>query len=46
MKFSLLTAILIASSAAVSVNGLELSPSNYETETSGKTVFLKFFAPW
>jgi len=45
MKFSF-NAILIASSAAVLVNGLELSPSNYETETSGKTVFLKFFAPW
>ena len=25
---------------------LELTPDNWETHTAGKTVFLKFFAPW
>mmetsp|Transcript_28496 Transcript_28496/g.60135 ORF Transcript_28496/g.60135 Transcript_28496/m.60135 type:complete len:219 (+) Transcript_28496:98-754(+) len=32
---------IVASSAAV-----ELTPENYFSETDGKTVFLKFFAPW
>jgi hypothetical protein len=42
MKFAALSSILLASTASA----IELSPSNYETETAGKTVFLKFFAPW
>jgi len=25
---------------------IDLTPANWETETAGKTVFLKFFAPW
>jgi len=25
---------------------LELTPDNWDAETSGKTVFLKFLAPW
>ena len=34
--------------AAVVLTGtaLELTPDNWEEETAGKTVFLKFFAPW
>jgi len=28
------------------VAGLELNPGNYAQHTEGKTVFLKFFAPW
>lgn len=38
-KLLLLTA-LTASSA------IELTPDNWESETNGKSVFLKFFAPW
>jgi hypothetical protein len=42
MKFSL--ALLAASTIAVS--GMELTPANYDAETAGKSVFIKFFAPW
>ncbi len=38
------TAVIIA--AATSVMGIELTPDTWDTETAGKTVFLKFFAPW
>mmetsp|Transcript_191 Transcript_191/g.439 ORF Transcript_191/g.439 Transcript_191/m.439 type:complete len:219 (+) Transcript_191:139-795(+) len=31
---------------AVSVSAIELTPDNFDSETDGKTVFLKFFAPW
>mmetsp|Transcript_24210 Transcript_24210/g.43634 ORF Transcript_24210/g.43634 Transcript_24210/m.43634 type:complete len:218 (+) Transcript_24210:388-1041(+) len=37
-------ALLLALSASASA--LELSPDNWEAETGGKSVFLKFFAPW
>ena len=32
--------------AASSASAIELTPDNYEAETDGKSVFLKFFAPW
>ncbi|KAL7527664.1 hypothetical protein ACHAXR_002065 [Thalassiosira sp. AJA248-18] len=31
---------------AASSSAIELTPDNYSSETEGKTVFLKFFAPW
>lgn len=31
---------------AVAASGLELTPANYDEQSAGKTVFLKFFAPW
>jgi protein disulfide-isomerase-like protein len=47
MKFSLVTSLVLSSSlATVVVNALELTPDNYDSETAGKTVFIKFFAPW
>ena len=33
--------LLAASSAAI-----KLTPNNFYNETDGKTVFIKFFAPW
>ena len=27
-------------------SAIELTPENWEAETSGKTVFIKMFAPW
>ncbi|KAL3816472.1 hypothetical protein ACHAXA_009897 [Cyclostephanos tholiformis] len=45
MKFAP-SSILVAASVAATASAIELSPANYETETAGKTVFLKFFAPW
>jgi len=31
---------------AASAYGVELTPENFDDMTEGKTVFLKFFAPW
>eukprot|EP00586_Coscinodiscus_wailesii_P003453 CAMPEP_0172485374 /NCGR_PEP_ID=MMETSP1066-20121228/13431_1 /TAXON_ID=671091 /ORGANISM="Coscinodiscus wailesii, Strain CCMP2513" /LENGTH=217 /DNA_ID=CAMNT_0013250627 /DNA_START=44 /DNA_END=697 /DNA_ORIENTATION=+ len=42
MKFSL----SILSVLALSTSAIELTPDNYDAETAGKTVFIKFFAPW
>jgi len=28
------------------VSATELTPDNYDTATAGKTVFIKFQAPW
>ncbi|KAL7551917.1 hypothetical protein ACHAWF_015124 [Thalassiosira exigua] len=42
------TSALILALAAVSspASAIELTPANFDAETSGKSVFLKFFAPW
>ena len=42
MKLAFLT---IAATFAMT-NGLELTPDNWDEHTTGKSVFLKFFAPW
>jgi hypothetical protein len=39
-----LTAVLLA--LASTASAIELTPDNYEIETAGKTVFIKFLAPW
>jgi len=31
---------------ASTANAVSLNPDNWEAETSGKTVFIKFQAPW
>lgn len=31
---------------ALHVRAIELNPSNWDDLTAGKTVFIKFFAPW
>jgi hypothetical protein len=43
MKFvaAFITALAISAASAV-----ELTPDNWDSETSGKTVFIKFLAPW
>jgi len=40
MKFTVLALAIVA------VTALELTPDNFDSATAGKTVFLKFFAPW
>lgn len=37
---------LLLAAAVSGVTAKELTPDNYDAETSGKSVFLKFFAPW
>lgn len=43
MKFAV--ASILLSTIAVS-SALELTPANWDAETSGKVVFIKYFAPW
>tara|TARA_B110001450_G_scaffold243091_2_gene254062 strand:- start:4376 stop:5023 length:648 start_codon:yes stop_codon:yes gene_type:complete len=38
------TTVILA--AATSVMGIDLTPDTWDVETAGKTVFVKFFAPW
>jgi len=38
--------ILTCALAALTVFAIELTPDNWDTETAGKTVFIKFLAPW
>jgi hypothetical protein len=40
MKSMALLALVACASAT------ELTPSNWDEETAGKTVFIKFLAPW
>jgi hypothetical protein len=44
MKFSLTLLALAAATANAAVPSL--TPDNYAELTDGKTVFIKFFAPW
>ena len=46
MNMNRLSLLLTALAAASQSSAIELTPDNYDTETEGKTVFLKFFAPW
>jgi len=39
-KFATLATAITAASA------ISLTPDNWDTETAGKTVFIKFQAPW
>jgi len=38
--------ILTCALAALTVFGIELTPDNWDEQTAGKTVFIKFLAPW
>lgn len=40
------SAVVLGLLMGVQVNGLELTPDNWDTETAGKTTFIKFLAPW
>ncbi len=44
MKFTLFS--LAAAALATTGSAVMLTPDNYEAETAGKTIFVKFFAPW
>jgi len=37
-----LVAVLLAGGASA----IELTPANWDAETAGKSVFIKFLAPW
>ena len=43
MKF---LAVISLGLMAVGTSAIELTPDNWDAETAGKTVFIKFFAPW
>jgi len=38
--------LLLALISAPAVSAIELTPDTWDAETSGKTVFVKFYAPW
>jgi len=38
--------VLSLALAALTVFGIELTPDNWDEKTAGKTVFIKFLAPW
>jgi hypothetical protein len=38
--------LLLASVFALGAAGIELTRANWDAETSGKGVFIKFLAPW
>ncbi len=38
--------LLLALASAPAVSAIELTPDNWDAETSGKTIFVKFYAPW
>jgi hypothetical protein len=41
-----MAALLLASALAIGAAGIELTPANWDAETAGKGVFIKFLAPW
>jgi thiol-disulfide isomerase/thioredoxin len=45
MKFPII-AVALALAASVNAEVPSLTPDNYDEMTDGKTVFIKFFAPW
>jgi hypothetical protein len=44
MKLTITTVLSLLT--AVSAGVVSLTPANYDAETAGKSVFIKFFAPW
>ena len=44
MKYA--AALLALAGSLFTANAIELTPDNWDTETAGKTVFIKFLAPW
>jgi len=38
--------LLACALTALFVSGIELTPENWDEKTEGKTVFIKFLAPW
>jgi hypothetical protein len=39
-------ALLTGLTGLMTASAIELTPDNWDTETAGKTVFIKFLAPW
>ena len=47
MKISANTILMLSAVAGLAEGSvLSLTPDNWDTATAGKTVFIKFFAPW
>jgi hypothetical protein len=38
--------VLLALAFLAVASAIELTPDNWDSETAGKTVFIKFLAPW
>ena len=46
MMKSVALALACALTAPAASDATELTPANWNAETGGKTVFIKFLAPW
>ena len=46
MKSTMSLCVSLCISLCLIASAIELTPENWEAETSGKTVFIKMFAPW
>jgi len=46
MNKAMMSLALALGMLALSANALELTPKNWDEHTAGKTVFIKFLAPW
>ena len=46
MKVPALAAVALVLAGSVNADVPSLTPDNYDEMTDGKTVFIKFFAPW
>jgi len=42
----MLVKLAVVSVSMASVGAMELTPENWDEQTAGKTVFIKFLAPW
>jgi len=43
---STMAKLLLLAAAIACTHAMELTPENWDKETAGKTVFVKFLAPW
>jgi len=46
LKAAMLSKVVVVLGLAALANAMELTPENWDAETSGKTVLIKFLAPW
>jgi len=46
LESNMMRAVFLLAMCVAAVSALELTPDNFDKETAGKSVFIKFLAPW